>query len=202
MDDPSDRATTDGPPQPEGFLQRFPAAMTLFGMDERTTSAATGTVAELYRDELTRMTGLATMILGSRSAAEDIVQESFASMLPRFDSIEKPEAYLKTTVVNGCRKAMRSPHREVPLTEATTPAAFGAAPSDLGVEMHDLAVAMSMLKPQQRMVLGLRYVLDWPDSEIAVVLEIQRSTVRSTARRAIRVLRSSLGEHYSTGSAR
>lgn len=171
-------------------------------MDERTTNAATGTATELYRAELTRMTGLATMILGSRSAAEDIVQESFASILPRLDSIEKPKAYLKTTVINGCRKAMRTPYREVPLMEATTPAAFGAAPSDLGVETYDLAVALSTLNPQQRMVIGLRYVLDWPDSDIAYVLEIQRSTVRSTARRALRVLRSVLGENYSTGSAR
>jgi RNA polymerase sigma factor (sigma-70 family) len=170
-------------------------------MDDRTASAVTDAVAELYRGELTRMTGLATMILGSRSVAEDVVQEAFAGMLPRIDAIEEPKAYLRTTVVNGCRKAMRRPSREVPLTEDHA-AAFGAAPSDLGVGMHDLAAALSMLNPKQRTVLGLRYVLDWSDRDIAEILEIRRSTVRSTARRALRVLRSTLGETYATGSAR
>jgi RNA polymerase sigma factor (sigma-70 family) len=54
--------------------------------------------------------------------------------------------------------------------------------------------AMSRLPGRAREVLALRYYLDLPDSEIAAVLGISRSTVSSTAFRALAALGRELKE--------
>ena len=49
----------------------------------------------LYRERWEPMVRVATMLLGRRAEAEEVVQEAFAALAPRWSSIEVPAAYLR-----------------------------------------------------------------------------------------------------------
>lgn len=59
-------------------------------------------VAELYRSEYLPMVRLAHLITGSNEVAEDVVQDAFVKMHRSWDRADRPGAYLRTIVVNGC----------------------------------------------------------------------------------------------------
>ena len=58
------------------------------------------TFDEFYALTKPRMLRLAVALVSSRSLAEDIVQDAFASSYARFASLEQPEAYVRRSVVN------------------------------------------------------------------------------------------------------
>ena len=47
------------------------------------------------------MLRMATLMVGSAEVGEDIVQDAFASVVERWESLENPGGYLRTCVVNG-----------------------------------------------------------------------------------------------------
>ena len=51
------------------------------------------------------MVRLATLLVGSPAIAEEVVQDAFTSVNERWDAVEHPDAYLRTSVVNGCGHA-------------------------------------------------------------------------------------------------
>ena len=63
-----------------------------------------------------------------------------------------------------------------------------------GEERDDVVRALGRLPHRQREVLVLRFYLELPDEQIARVMSIGQSTVRSTAFRALEALGRSLGE--------
>jgi RNA polymerase sigma factor (sigma-70 family) len=150
----------------------------------------------LFAQERLPMLRLAVVLLGPGPAAEDVVQDAFGEVARRWDHLDRPGAYLRTCVVNGCRMALRrlaSQERAVGrrvdlsthLTEATTPV-------DLPANLVELSDALAHLRERQRVVVVLRYLLDLPDDEIAEALGCRRATVRSLARRALATLREEL----------
>jgi len=163
-----------------------------------TTPAAPagGDLGELFARERLPMLRLAAVLLGSVAAAEDVVQDAFGEVARRWDHLDRPGAYLRTCVVNGCRMALRrqvSQERAVgrrvdlstELTDATEPA-------DLPANLVELRDALARLGERQRVVVVLRYLLDLPDDEIAEALGCRRTTVRSLAHRALATLREEL----------
>ena len=64
-------------------------------------------LAGLFERERAPMLHLACLLVGSRSIAEEIVQDAFVVVGERWAELEKPGAYLRSTVVNGCRIALR-----------------------------------------------------------------------------------------------
>ncbi|MDQ2825514.1 MAG: hypothetical protein M3Y04_00880 [Actinomycetota bacterium] len=70
------------------------------------------TFAAFYRSEYPAAVRLALALTQWRDGSEDIVQESFARVQPRFGSLERPGGYLRVTVVNMCREAERRRRRE------------------------------------------------------------------------------------------
>lgn len=135
------------------------------------------------------MLALAVLLVGSRAQAEEIVQDAFASVGPRLVDVDNAGGYLRTTVVNGCRMALR--RREVEQRHAaidgTEPASI-AGPDEL-VELHH---ALGALSERERAVVVLRYFVDVSDDAIATLLRCRPGTVRSIAHRALRVLRKEL----------
>jgi RNA polymerase sigma factor (sigma-70 family) len=63
-----------------------------------------------------------------------------------------------------------------------------------GVERDDLIRAVDLLPARQRETLVLRYYLDLPDDEIARLMGVSPSTVRSAAHRALNALARTLRE--------
>lgn len=59
--------------------------------------------ADFYESELPGQLRSATLILGSRAAAADVVHDAFVQVFQSWDEIEEPGPYLQRMVVNRCR---------------------------------------------------------------------------------------------------
>ncbi len=68
--------------------------------------------AAFYRAAYPWAKRLAHLLLGGSADAEDVVQDAFAHVHARYTSVLVPEAYLRTSVVNGCRQLHRGRARE------------------------------------------------------------------------------------------
>ncbi len=149
-----------------------------------------GGLSELYLAERIPMVRLATLLLGSAHQAEEIVQDAFMTVGDRWDMIDRPGGYLRTTVVNGCRAKLRRREVEGRHLEASTMGGLDEAvlPSHL-VELHD---ALRRLNERQRTVIVLRYFVDIPDPEIAQIMQISPVTVRTLTHRSLSILREEL----------
>lgn len=145
-------------------------------------------VAALFARERIPMLRMATLMVGSPSLAEEIVGDSFAIVAERWNSLERPGGYLRTTVVNGCAQALRRRETEDRLRHL----AVDRLECDLPTRLIELRDALEHLSDRQRMVVVLRYFVDISDAEIADLLDVRPSTVRSLARRAFAVLRKEL----------
>ena len=133
------------------------------------------------------MVRLAVLLVGSRPAAEEIVQDSFSVVLERWATLDRPGAYLRTVVVNGCRMALRRRETERRHRELDPP-----LPVDAPVELVELHQALTSLPVRQRVVVVLRYFVDRTDAEIAETLGCRPATVRSLAHRGLIRLRKEL----------
>lgn len=134
------------------------------------------------------MVRLATLLVGSSAIAEEIVQDAFMGVSQRWDSLDRPYAYLRTSVVNGCAAALRRRSVE----DRYRAARIEVPDREIPEELIDLRRALDRLTARQRLVVGLRYFADLPDAEIADALGARPSTVRSLARRALAALRKEL----------
>jgi RNA polymerase sigma factor (sigma-70 family) len=133
----------------------------------------------LYRQERRSLIQVAWLILGSREAAEDAVQESFARLGSRsWEGIDNLAAYVRTMVLNECRSVIRKRDRIRPTADT---------PDDIHLDEYigDLKGALDALTPKRRMVVVLRYYCDLPVGEIADVMQCRPSTVSSLLHRAM-----------------
>jgi RNA polymerase sigma-70 factor (sigma-E family) len=142
-----------------------------------------------------RLLRLALMLSGGVHTAEDLVQTVLARAHGRWDrigSLDHPEAYLRTMVVNeflSWRRRLKN--RERPLAELPDL----STNEDIGARQAQRDTAWRLLAElprQQRAVLVLRFYEDLPDDEIAAVLGCTASTVRSNAARGLASLRAGL----------
>lgn len=151
---------------------------------------AADAVTALYRDHALGLTRLAFVMLGDRQAAEDVVQEAFCSVylawgrLPEHDRVL---GYLRVSVLNGCRSAIRR-RKRMPPALAALPVPSAETDAMIGEEQREAAVALRQLPARQREVLVLRYYAELPELEIAQVMGISRGTVASTTARALAAL--------------
>jgi RNA polymerase sigma factor (sigma-70 family) len=130
-----------------------------------------------YRDLLR----VAFVLTGSAPAAEDVVQDVFAKIGTRIDTLAEPASYLRVAVVNRCRSLHR---RSV---AAPQPDTTGDTVMDVGlIELRDALMALPL---RQRSAIVLRYLCDLPEEEIAASLKCRRSTVRTLVRRGLAELR-------------
>ena len=156
-------------------------------------------VTQLYAAHYRSLVRLAALLLRDIGAAEEVTQDAFVAMhgawrrLRDRDDPDKALAYLRRSVVNGARSALR--HRKVVEKHAPRPAPDGASAEHgalLAVEHAEVMAALRRLPERQREVLVLRYYLDLSEAGIADALGISRGAVKSHASRGIAALRTSL----------
>lgn len=145
-------------------------------------------VNRLFTAERVPMVQLATLMVGSPAVAEELVQDAFVAVTKRWDHLDRPGAYLRTSVVNKCASALRRRAVENRYRESL-PSASGCG---IGEQLIELREALACLSDRQRAVVVLRYFADLPDVEIAETLGVRPATVRSLSHRAMAVLRKEL----------
>ena len=142
--------------------------------------------SELFEQEQQPMLRLAFLLLGSGPMAEDAVQEAYAKVYERWDSISRPGAFLRTCVVNECRTRHR--RRLVALGKRHL-LVDAASTSDHYAELAD---ALAALPHRRRAVVVLRHYLQLNTAEIAAQLGISEGTVKSSLHRGLQQLKEHL----------
>ncbi len=142
----------------------------------------------LYAVEHGRLVRLAVLLLGSTMVAEDMVQEAFAKLHQRFERVDNPAAWLRVTVVNGCRNE----GRRLAISRRHAYRLPGATTSEIEPQ-SELIGSLRRLPIRQRTVIVLRFYEDLPEAEIARVMGVQVGTVKSTLHRALSALRKEVG---------
>lgn len=153
--------------------------------------------ADLFRQEYPGMVGMASLLMGSREAAEDVVQEAFLRVFARWPKVDEARAgaYLRTTVLNVARGRLRRDrvaggrHRSLRVvgTDAEEEAVAGA-------EQARVLRALATLPQRQRECAVLRYYLDYSEPEIATALGVATGSVKSHLNRARAALENALEE--------
>jgi RNA polymerase sigma-70 factor (sigma-E family) len=156
-------------------------------------------VGDLYQCHAVRLIRMAVLLVGDQSSAEDVVQDAFLGLYRGLGRLREPgnaAAYLRTSVLNGCRSVLRSRKRSWhALAAAHDPPVWSAESAAMaGEDRREVLHAVTRLPRRQREVLVLRYYLNLSDQEIAADLGITRGTVASTASRALAALGRELGE--------
>jgi len=156
-------------------------------------------VTALYQAHALGLIRLAVVMLGDRGAAEDAVQEAFCGLYRRWHGLSDPGkalSYLRSSVINGCRSALRRRRRQASLNPSTgdAPGESAEATALIGEEHRQVLTAIRGLPARQREALVLRFYLDLDEEEIAATMRISRGTVKSTTSRALAALGRILGE--------
>jgi RNA polymerase sigma factor (sigma-70 family) len=146
-------------------------------VDGRTEGLGDDDLSGVYRRLYPSLVRTAFLLVDTREQAEEVVQEAFAKALPKWHRLEIPEAYVRTCVVNGCRRVQR---RRSLLRRTSQPRVDVAA----GLEHDHIADAVRRLPSPQREAVVLRYYLQATDPEIAEALHLPLGTVKSTLHRA------------------
>jgi RNA polymerase sigma-70 factor (sigma-E family) len=180
------------PDDPSAVRLRSPAQAGCEGGD----SAATA-VGALYQASAVSLIRLAYVMLGDRPTAEDVVQEAFCGLYRRWDRLAEADSaqyYVRASVLNGCRSVLRRRAARRRGVAYELPAVSAEAVVLSGEEREEVMRAVGRLPHRQREALVLRFYLDLPDEQIARVMGIRQSTVRSTAHRGLEALGRALKE--------
>src|SRR6478735_5201379 len=148
----------------------------------------------LFRRHYEPMLRLGVVMLGSREAAEDAVQDAFVALHRHLGTLRDPEAaeaYLRSAVLNRCRSWVR---RQVtgraPRPLLLVPDHHDSAEDTLldRAEAGAAVAALRTLARRQREVLACRYVLELSVAETAELLEISEGSVKAHAHRGLQTL--------------
>jgi RNA polymerase sigma-70 factor (sigma-E family) len=135
---------------------------------------------------------LGWLLTADADAAQDLVQEALARVVPKWDKIAigAREAYLRTTIrsvwVDGWRRrrgAWLDAVPDLPEVAAVRDDADGAA------ARLTLDAALARLTPRQRAVLVLRFYEDLSEADTAAALGCSNGTVKSQTSHALGRLR-------------
>jgi RNA polymerase sigma-70 factor (sigma-E family) len=127
----------------------------------------------------------ARLLTGDAHAAEDLVQESLARLVPRWGKVDNPEAYARVTMH---RLQISRWRRRAVISEEPGPDLPAVGAADHSDAVHDrvvLARALARLTPRQRSVLVCRHIEDLDERETAQRLGLRVGSVRSINHRAL-----------------
>lgn len=139
------------------------------------------------------MVRICMVICGDPDVAHEAVQAAWTSAWRRLGSLRNPDRlrpWLMTIAANQARQMLRSARRRRAHEGSLTP----SSPVDPGsrVDLLDLAEALSHLRPDERRLLGLRFVGGLTSEEIAQELGGSASGVRGRLAGIVKRLRTEL----------
>jgi RNA polymerase sigma-70 factor (sigma-E family) len=146
---------------------------------------------EAFEDLYVRAYGIAYQLLGRRSEAEDVAQETLARAFVRWRKIRSyAEAWVVRVAGNLAIDAWRRLQRVD--TGAATERRTETAPGPNGQRI-DLHRALDGLSRRQREVIVLRFLADLPEADVAKALGCSVGSVKQHASRGLATLRNTMG---------
>lgn len=146
----------------------------------------------LYEAQYRAMLRLARLITGSTMLAEEAVQDAFVSTYQRRDAVEKPEPYLRRTVLNNCYSVMR--RRSLERDKLQVIGDSDGERLQLPAELDETWDRLAHLNPKQRTALVLRYYEDLSLQSVAEAMDERLGTVKSLIHRALKQLEKELSK--------
>jgi RNA polymerase sigma-70 factor (sigma-E family) len=156
--------------------------------------AAAGQLTELYRAHALALVRLAVLLVGDQPTAEDVVQDAFLGLHRRWSYLadtDKALAYVRTSVLNGCRLAHRTRSRQ----DRALPAILDLSEIDsaeaaalLAEEHREVLAGLRTLPARQREAVVLRYYLDMTEDQAAEAMRVSKGTVKSATSRGVAAL--------------
>ena len=145
----------------------------------------------------------AVLICGDADEARDAAQDGFVRAwraLGSFRPGAEPRPWLLRIVANQARNRRRGSSRQAALglRLAQDHLSGGAAPSPEGAVLaaerrQALLAAIERLRPDDRLVIGLRWFVELDEADMAAALDVPRGTVKSRLSRAMPRLRQEVG---------
>ena len=133
---------------------------------------------------------LAVSMLHDAQESEDAVQEATIKAWRNLHQLKDAtvvRSWFFTIVANQCRSVRRGRWWQV--VRLAAPDQPRAGPEEEAVQRTDLEGALRRLPPDDRLALYLRYYMDLPLSEVAAVLGISETAVKSRIHRAAQGLK-------------
>jgi RNA polymerase sigma-70 factor, ECF subfamily len=139
---------------------------------------------DLYAACYGRLVQVLTLVAGSRAEAEDVVQEAFVRLVPRWSKIstyDDPEAWVRAVAFRISSNRFRQARNAAAASRRTAPA---LQTSEVSGDSVDVGRALATLSIGQRQVVVLHHLLDLSVAEIASTLGVPAGTVKSRLSRA------------------
>lgn len=136
----------------------------------------------------------ATARIAGPDLAEDLAVEAFARAFARWGRVSgmaSPEGWVIRVATNAALDEVRRKKGFLPAIVARD------APEDI-VERDDVVSAMRSLTRRQQEVVVLRYIVDLPEAEVALVLGMSAGSVKTHLHRAILRLRDQMSKEESS----
>jgi RNA polymerase sigma factor (sigma-70 family) len=161
---------------------------------EASDAARAQLVELLFQRHYPGLLRLGVVMLGSREAAEDAVQDAFVALHRHASALRDPEAAeasLRSALLNRCRSWVRRQVTQRAPRPLTLVGEHPPGPEDTAVgrdEAGALVALMRTLATRQREVLACRYVLELSVAETARLLQISEGSVKAHAHRGLQAL--------------
>lgn len=142
-----------------------------------------------YQRELAPVVGLAYVLSGSRSAAEDLAQEGFFAAYRQWDRIagyDNPGAWVRRVVANRAVSAARRRKSELKGLLRLSRSSFEFM--EIPAESAHVWEEVRRLPKRQAQVVALRYFDRQKIAEIAQILECSENTIKTHLSRAKQTL--------------
>lgn len=154
---------------------------------------------QLFSQYSRRIFQTAYLILGDRSAAEDVLQEAFLQTFKSLHQLREPAAFpawLYRTAVREAQRRSRSMQSERFFLRSLARQRPATAPDHAlpSAQRELVRTALDRLPELQRTAVILHYFADRPLQEIALTMGVPEGTVKSWLHRAKRKLAEVLGE--------
>jgi RNA polymerase sigma-70 factor (sigma-E family) len=155
-------------------------------------------VTRLFAAHYRGLVRLAVLLLHDRAVAEEITQDAYVALHAKWGGLresDKALAYLRTTVVNRARSALRrrtvaDRYAAAEPPPATMPSAETGA---LGmIAQREMIDTLRRLPARQREAIVLRYYVDLSEADIAEAMGVSRGAVKSHLSRGMAALRKNL----------
>jgi RNA polymerase sigma-70 factor (ECF subfamily) len=156
--------------------------------------AAFARIVDAHHADMAR---IAYVVSGDADIAEDAVQAAWSAAWRKLRTLRDPERlrpWLMSVAANEARQAVRRRQRRsvVEIDVAALGTSAGDPAESLG--RVDLVNAIHRLKPEDRVLLALRYVADLESGEVAPLVGMSASGVRGHLSRLLGRLRTELDD--------